>query len=223
MNQRREFLKKGSLMAFLGLLGFEGTDRRAEASETRQWAMIIDLNRCCGCQSCVIACKAQNKTVSHEFNTRLLVEEEGEYPEASPLFTPIQCNQCDDPPCVPACPEKATYKLSNGIVVTDWNKCKAKGDCVSACPYEARFLDQRFGKKSDKCDFCRNRVDLGLEPACVEACSEKARLFGDLKNPRGEFGEYLKRGDLVARKSDFGLKGRVLYVPSRKGRRGGIL
>lgn len=108
-------------------------------------------------------------------------------------------------------------------MVTDWNKCKAKGDCVGACPYEARFLDPRYGKKSDKCDFCRNRIDHGLEPACVEACSEKARLFGDLKNPQGEFGEYLKRGDLVVRKPDLGLKGRVLYVPSRKGRRGGLL
>ncbi len=223
MSERRKFLKKSGLLAILGLAGLAAGDRKAEASNVEQWAMIIDLNRCTGCQSCVIACKAQNKTAPGKFNTRIITEEEGTYPQSRILFTPVQCNQCEDPPCVAACPEHATFQLPNGIVVTDWNKCTSKGDCVPACPYEARFLDPRHGGKSDKCDFCINRLNQGLMPACVEACSEKARLFGDMKNPQGEFAEYLARSGLVTRKPDLKLKTRVRYVPSSKSVKGGVL
>lgn len=139
------------------------------------------------------------------------------------LFTPVQCNQCEDPPCVSACPENATFKLPNGIVFTDWNKCKSRGDCVPACPYEARFADQRHGGKSDKCDFCLDRLEKGLVPACVEACSEKARIFGDLKKPTGEFAEYLNKSGLVTRKPELKLGSRVRYVPSTKSAKGGVL
>jgi Fe-S-cluster-containing dehydrogenase component len=185
--------------------------------------MIIDLNRCCGCQSCVIACKAQNKTAANGFNTTVLSGEEGTYPISRALFTPIQCNQCENPPCVPACPHEATFKLSNGIVVTDWNKCEASGECVEACPYQARFLDPVHGNKSDKCDFCLDRVQAGLEPACVEACSEKARLFGNILQPTAEFAEYLKRTDLMVRKPELNIKPAIRYVPLRGSKSGGLL
>ncbi len=124
---------------------------------------------------------------------------------------------------MPACPYDATFKLSNGIVVTDWDKCKAAGNCVTACPFEARFLDPTHGNKSDKCDFCLDRVNAGLEPACVEACSEKARLFGDIHTATGEFADYLKREDLVRRKPGLNIRTAVHYVPLRGSKSGGLL
>lgn len=226
MNDRRLFLKNG-LLAIVGIAALSKTPKAEAAAETKKYGMIIDLNRCTGCQSCVIACKAQNKTVQDRFNTRVLTIEDGIYPDARIVFTPILCNHCENPPCVPACPLKATFKLPNGIVVTDWDKCQGVGACVPACPYEARFLDPRYkgeaGGKVDKCDFCLNRLEKGLLPACVEACSPRARLFGDLNAPEGEFAEYLMRTDLKRRKAELKIKTSVLYVPSRKSKKGGSL
>lgn len=222
MKDRRSFLTNGLLAVVGSLWSWRSASAGSDAGR-HMYAMIVDLNRCCGCQSCVVACKAQNKTAPHLFNTRVLTGEEGAYPASRALFTPIQCNQCEDPPCVPACPHHATFKLANGIVVTDWNACEASGDCVAACPYQARFLDPDRGNKSDKCDFCLERVDAGLQPACVEACSEKARLFGNIHQPSGEFADYLSRTDLLTRKADLNIKTAVKYVPLRGSKSGGIL
>lgn len=227
MNERRLFLKNG-LGVVVGIVGLTSTIKKAEASPSdKKYGLIIDINRCTGCQSCVIACKAQNKTAVKKFNTKLIITEDGNYPDSRVVFTPVQCNQCDNPPCVPACPVKATFKLPNGIVVTDWDKCQGIGACVAACPYGARFLDPRYkgqaGGKVDKCDFCLNRLEKGLQPACVEACSARARLFGEINAPEGEFAEYLRRTDLKRRKAELNIKTSVLYVPSRKSKKGGSL
>lgn len=219
MQSRRLFLKNG--LVVIGLAGMAKVPGALASSPTPKWAMIIDVNRCTGCQSCVIACKAQNKTAAGQFNTRVLSLEDGNFPEARVIFTPVQCNHCENPPCVPACPLEATYKLPNGIVVTDWEKCESFGTCVTACPYGARFLDERHGNKVDKCDFCLNRLEQGLLPACVEACEANARVFGDLNAPSGEFAEYLKRRDLAVRKPELKIKTSIRYVPSRTGKKGG--
>lgn len=229
MSERRFFLKRG-LLVILGIAGFACAKKEDELSTKpgleQKFGMVIDINRCTGCQSCVIACKAQNKTVADHFNTRILSIEDGNYPDSRIIYNPIQCNQCEDPPCVPACPVDAAFKLPNGIVVTDWDKCQGIGECVKACPYDARFIDTRYkgeeGGKSDKCDFCVNRLEQGLEPACVEACSPKARLFGDINAPVGEFADYLKRSDITVRKPDLKLKTNLMYVPSRKSTKGGV-
>jgi len=227
MNDRRLFLKN-SLVAVVGAVGAVTAVGKAEAApQKKKYCMIIDLNRCTGCQSCVIACKAQNKTVKDRFNTKILTMEDGNYPNSRIVYTPVQCNQCENPPCVPACPVKATFKLPNGIVVTDWDACQGIGACVPACPYEARFLDPRYkgqaGGKVDKCDFCFNRLEQGLMPACVEACEANARTFGDVNNPAGEFAEYLERTDLKTRKPEKRTGPNIKYAPNRKSGKGGPL
>ena len=229
-NDRRFFLKNG-LLAMAGtavsVAVLSKTPNAEAATETKKYGMIMDLNRCTGCQSCVVACKAQNKTLQDKFNTKILTFEDGNYPDTRIVFTPVQCNQCDNPVCVPACPLKATFKLPNGIVVTDWDKCQGIGACVKACPYEARFLDTRYkgqsGGKVDKCDFCLNRLEQGLAPACVEACEANARLFGDINMPEGEFAEYLKRTDMKVRKPEKKTVPNIRYVTNRHSAKGGSL
>ena len=222
MNNRRLFLKNG-LVAMVGTAAISTGAQAQFGKKSPKWGMIIDLNRCCGCQACVVACKVQNRTARDEFNTRVLTLEDGVGAAARVVFTPVQCNQCEDPPCVKACSANATFKLANGIVVTDWDKCVPLGSCVSACPYEARFLDKSHGHKVDKCDFCVDRLEKGLLPACVEACDSKARIFGDFNSPEGEFAEYLNKAGLKSRKAALGIKTSVLYVPNRKSKAGGSL
>jgi len=218
---RRKFIKKSGLLIVGGAVA-AGVESAAAAEGPEKWAMIIDLNRCTGCQACVIACKNQNKTAAGNFNTRVVDMEVGQYPVAHHVYTPIQCNQCDNPPCVKACPVGATFKLANGIVVTDWDKCQAKGECVESCPYGARSLDYQHGNKADKCDFCLDRLALGLEPACVELCPARARIFGDMNKPQGEFAVYLHKSGLKVRRAGLNTGPRIQYVPLRHAQ-GGVI
>jgi tetrathionate reductase subunit B len=216
---KRNFLKTGLItLAAAACLPADGNS--LASTPPRCYGMIIDLNRCTGCQACVIACKGRNDTAPTQFNTRILIGEGGQGMQAGASFRPVQCNQCENPPCVPVCPTKATFKLANGVVVTDWDLCNGSGNCVVACPYSARFLDPRHGNRVDKCDFCLDRVERGLAPSCVESCSPNARLFGDLNAPQGEFAIYLKKAGLQPHHPEFNLKTSISYVPVRHGRKG---
>jgi Fe-S-cluster-containing dehydrogenase component len=194
MEERRAFLKRTGLV-LLGLTGAATLSPAASQAEnaTTKPAMIIDVNRCTGCHSCVIACKEQNLTPKGYFNTTIVTREQGTFPKAWLSYTPELCHHCENAPCIEACGFNATFALANGIVVTDWDLCTGNGACVEACPYGARFLDPLSGNKADKCDFCVGRLEEGLAPACIDGCPSHARVFGDLLNPQGEFGDYLEQ------------------------------
>lgn len=106
--------------------------------------MVIDLRKCIGCSACTIACVAENKLPPGVVYRPVLDEEFGEYPNVGRRFTPRPCMQCDNPPCVPVCPVKATYTRPDGIVEIDYNKCIGCRYCLPACPYGARTSD--FGE-----------------------------------------------------------------------------
>ena len=210
---RRHFLLQGALG-----MAAAATFRPAvsPAATTPRWTMIIDLNRCTGCQSCVIACKAHNDTAENQFNTRIVISESSGEEKPRALFVPVQCNQCDPPPCVAACDKNATFKLASGIVVTDWAKCDGDQSCVAACPYGARHADPRHGNKADKCDFCLHLLAKDLPPVCVAACPSGARLFGYAHVPEAKLATVLRRSDLVGPQPQQGLRTAVHYVPRRK-------
>lgn len=181
-------------MALLGLAAVSGVAPaigKGSSGRLYRPAMLIDVNRCMGCHSCVIACKEQNHTPKGFFNTRIETVEQGLFPRVWNSYMPEQCHHCDDAPCVDACQADASQQLSSGLVVVDWEKCTGDGACIDACPYGARFLDPQAGNKADKCDFCAPRLAKGLEPACVENCPSHARIFGDLEDPQGEFASCL--------------------------------
>ena len=150
-----------------------------------RYAMVIDKERCVGCQSCTVACKSEWDVPDGNARTKVRpAGVRGEYPNFISTFYVSQCNHCDRPTCVPACPSGATYQDSSGIVRVNKELCIGCGSCVAACPYGSRYVDAEKGVV-DKCDFCAARLERGFQPACVITCPANAKLFGDLEDIGG--------------------------------------
>jgi molybdopterin-containing oxidoreductase family iron-sulfur binding subunit len=113
----------------------------AKPVEERRWMMVIDTRKCVGCHACTVACIAENKLPPGVVYRPVVTEEIGTYPNVAIRFTPRPCMQCDNPPCTPVCPVKATWKRPDGIVAIDYDKCIGCGYCITACPYNARTRD----------------------------------------------------------------------------------
>ncbi len=141
----------------------------------------------------------------------------------------ILCNHCDNPPCVRVCPVKATFKRSDGIVMMDYHRCIGCRFCMAACPYGARSLNWRdprpFIKTElnreyptrmrgvvEKCNFCFERLGKGQIPACVEACKDKALIFGDVEDPNSEIRKVLVSNPTIRRKPHLGTRPQVYYI-----------
>ena len=116
-----------------------------------KWGMIVDIDKCIGCQACVVACQSENNIPINEeghFNQRRAIEWirierywEGEFPNVKARFMPVFCQQCDDAPCEPVCPVFATYHNSEGLNVQVYNRCIGTRFCANNCPYQARFFN----------------------------------------------------------------------------------
>ncbi len=160
----------------------------------KKYAIVIDTFKCFDCKACMIACKVENKVPTGFW--RNWVRHTGGIGGRRTQYQPGQCMQCDEPSCVAACPVNATFKRADGIVVIDPARCIGCGNCVSACPYGARYrnIDRR---QADKCDFCRHRLERDEEPACVETCPTRARIFGDVNDPMSRISEIIKNEKLV--------------------------
>jgi len=154
-----------------------------------KYALLIDTSKCFDCKACMIACKVENN-VPDGF-CRNWVKANSQGIERRTQFQPGQCMQCDQPSCVAACPVNATYIGADGMVEIDKNKCIGCENCVTACPYGARYRNP-VKKVADKCDFCMHLVKKGQQPTCVETCPTKARVFGDIKDPNSKISKLLK-------------------------------
>ncbi|MBI3362776.1 MAG: 4Fe-4S dicluster domain-containing protein [Chloroflexi bacterium] len=173
----------------------------------KKYGFVINVSRCIDCRACLVACRAENEVpLGH---TRIWVRDiglQGEFPELSQTFVPYNCMHCDEPPCVAVCTSGATYKREDGIVVIDQEACIGCGYCLPACPYGVRYLNPTTGK-TDKCNACVQRVEVGQQPACVATCLGGARMFGDLNDPNSEVSMALKNATaarLVAPVTDTG-------------------
>jgi len=161
-----------------------------------RYGMYIDMNRCIGCFGCALACKQENFTPPGMWWSRVHVTETGEFPNTTIVNTPLQCNHCDNPPCVTVCPTGASYKRADGIVVLDQDKCIGCKYCIQACPYGVRsYLSkiapynpqygfdpyEKYGYDKhqegvvEKCIFCTHRIDEaannGLKPGVDRAAT----------------------------------------------------
>ena len=121
----------------------------------------LDMDRCCACGACAVACMDQNDIeITEEHPLRKVFAMEGTNGHA---YISMACMHCEDAPCIVACPVGCLSKDERGLTVYD------STSCAMACPFGAPTYN-RFGKMQ-KCDGCAERLSHGLEPACVRTCS----------------------------------------------------
>jgi len=178
--------------------GWARGDPAYRGQKGKRWAMLIDLRKCVGCQACTVACKIENNIPEYHFRTRR-------------AFLPRLCNHCERPSCIDVCPAGATWQREDGVVEIDFDVCWGCGACVDACPYDARFINP-ITKTADKCNFCSQRIDQGLLPACVETCIGGARQFGDLNDPDSPVAKAIRTEPVQVLKPETGNEPRVFYI-----------
>jgi Fe-S-cluster-containing dehydrogenase component len=243
--KRREFLKIAALGS--ALVGGLRLVKLTSASETggsspHSWAMVIDQSKCTGCGYCTLACRAHND-VSPDISWNRVLDA-GTVGDKQ-VFLPRPCMHCEHAPCVEVCMVKASYRRPDGIVMMDYDKCIGCRYCEIACPYNGRAfnweaftgpnpavpewgqpeVERRPRGVVEKCSFCYQRIDRGLQlgltpgvdeaatPACVVACPAGARSFGDLNDPESPVSQVLASHAYFQLREDLGTKPHVYYLP----------
>ncbi len=210
----------------------------------------LDLSRCIGCRRCVYGCVEENNlsrnpqvqwiSVLKLKKGKKWIDLEGaeryydpkKVPEQDYFYVPVQCQQCEDPPCVKVCPTQATWKEPDGIVVVDYNWCIGCRYCMAACPYGARHFNwskptispdeintdthylgnrPRYEGVVEKCTFCVQRTRVGRYPACVEVCPAGARKFGNLLDPESEIRKAIQNKRVFRLKEDLNTSPTFFY------------
>jgi len=214
------------------------------------WGYGLDLSRCIGCRRCVYGCVKENnqsrinpqlhwiRVIRLKKGSLINLENAEHYynpetvPEPGFMYMPVQCQQCENPPCVKVCPVKATWKEPDGLVVVDYNWCIGCRYCIAACPYKGRvfnwaeptlppaevntethYLGNRPRLKNvvEKCTFCVQRVRQGRYPACVEACPTGTRKFGNLLDPNSEIRYLIENKRVFRMKEDLNTEPKFYY------------
>jgi Fe-S-cluster-containing dehydrogenase component len=195
-----------------------------------------------GCTDCITACNTAHNIpqfVEPAHQVKWIWKEpfESAFPDQGNQYTnaafrgvpvPMLCNHCDNPPCTRVCPTGATWKRPDGIVMMDWHRCIGCKYCIVACPYGSRsfnFFDPRTRLQKlnpdfptreigvvEKCNFCEERLAKGERPACVEACKEKALVFGNLNDPTSEVRELLRTRFSIRPKPELGTDPETYYL-----------
>jgi Fe-S-cluster-containing dehydrogenase component len=227
------------------------------AMDDVKFVYMLDIGRCIGCRKCVYGCVDENnqsratddstqihyvRVVKMEKGKPLDLEKADHYyddkevPDDDAIYMPIQCQQCENPPCTKACPAQATWKEKDGIVAIDYDWCIGCRFCMAACPYHARrfnwskpsipedklntkthYLGNRPREKGvvEKCHFCMQRSREGEYPACHEACPTGVRKFGNILDPNSEVSQIFKRYSVFRLKEELGTEPNFFYYSSK--------
>lgn len=240
---RRAFITGAAAIAGAATVGArtiayaDDTKDPSPSGDVPQWAMVIDLARCDGCEECTRACQKAHFTGDQKWIEVFEVKDEA----GNRVFLPRPCMQCENAPCLNVCPVGATFRNENGTVLIDHDKCIGCRFCMAACPYGARSFNwsepenppgaslarytpefpvpHRKGTV-EKCMFCAHDAAVGKLPACTTACPMSAIWFGDLEQDIATNGlETVQLSWLLASrnayrlKEELGTRPRVWYLP----------
>jgi Fe-S-cluster-containing dehydrogenase component len=239
-----QVLTTGVLSPFGGLKQRQVTGDEApeKASSEYHWGMVINLDKCIGCEYCQRSCSAVNDVLDDK-PWNIVVEDQME--NGDTFFFSRPCLHCQDAPCVEVCPVQATYHREDGLVMMDYDRCIGCRYCEVACPYDARKfnwaertdvnpyvptwgvpeVERRPRGVVEKCTFCVHRIDAGLEaglmpgvdrdatPACVNACPVGARIFGNLKDENSKVAQAIANNPTIRLREELGTEPSVYYIP----------
>ncbi len=180
------------------------------ASPSPRWAKVVDHTRCIGCHACTTACKSENEVPLSVTRTYVKYVDVGTFPRARRSFQVTRCNQCEDAPCVAACPTAAMHQRPDGIVDFDKSICIGCKACIAACPYDAIFINPE-DHSAEKCNFCAHRLDVGLEPACVVVCPTQALMVGDMNDPLSRVSEIIHQDAVTVRRPEKETRPKLYY------------
>lgn len=167
------------------------TRLRKGQAPTKRMAHVWDASRCIACGACVLGCTSANMPemmFREEKGWKSLASNirriDSVTPQGRPEILLVQCQHCENAPCLNTCPFGATYMDDNGMIRLDPRMCAGCSYCITSCPYNVRWFhpDSKLPKKCMG-DTCLDLADKGLPPACVQACPAGARDYGDLNDP----------------------------------------
>ncbi len=147
-----------------------------------EYAILLDLGRCIGCQACVASCKVGNELGEGQQYIELIEKTHGEFPNLTGGWDNHRCFHCADAACVSVCPTGALYK-EDGLTRLDRDACSGCSYCTEACPYDIPVM---YEGKSSKCDACADTTKAGGKPWCVGTCPSQALMYGTREEIRAE-------------------------------------
>ncbi len=153
------------------------------------FAILTDVTRCTGCETCVHACKVTNETglrdAPHPWQgkaTDLSSTRWTTMAQTEGRHVRVHCRHCLEPGCAAACPVGALHTTDEGVVAYDASICLGCRYCMVACPFRmTRYEWESPNPRVRKCILCYEKLSAGelTQPACTEACPEQATIFGE--------------------------------------------
>jgi len=131
---------------------------------------------CFGCYACEVACKQENGLTTGVRLIRLITSESEDVTGRPYIEYGLQwCIHCEEAPCIEACDLGAIKRNEDGITFVE-ESCNGCRECLLACPYGGIQLDE-VKNAVQLCNLCAHRLDVGLEPSCVQCCVSKALVL----------------------------------------------
>ncbi|MEC4176761.1 DMSO/selenate family reductase complex B subunit [Adlercreutzia sp. R21] len=163
-----------------------------------QLGFYYNIDDCIGCKTCIMACKDTHDLPVGTKYRRVIEYAGGTWSDKDGVPTlegffayhiPTACNHCERPLCVANCPTGAmTKRDEDGVVYSDPETCIGCGTCVESCPYDVPQVREETGV-CGKCDFCKDLMEQGEDPACVASCLGRCIKFGDIDELRAQYGD----------------------------------
>ena len=175
------------------------------------YGFAIDLRKCIGCHACTIACKAEHEIPVGVNRCWVKTVEKGTSPTRGDFSSPCSATSATmRRACASARPARSSSGATASSICTA-TACIGCRACMEACPYDQLFIDPNT-HTAEKCNFCANRVENKLLPACVSVCPTECRIFGDLDDPASEVARIVQHEAFTVRKPEKGTGPKIFYL-----------